>query len=227
MKDLSFLKNKYFARRGLYDNIRIYENTISAFSRALKYNYPIELEVRLLIDGTIVVFHDDNAKRLLHMDEQVDNMTYDELCYLAKYQIPKLEEVLDLVKGEVPLLIELKTVTRKYLLENRICEILDNYSGDFAVQSFYIKTVKWFYKNRKNYVVGYMIGWKNINKDIWFKRYDFLNIKINSYKDKKIRVLKENKVVLGWRVNTREELKLSKDLYDSLIVDNLLEITSQ
>ncbi len=227
MKDLSFIKNKLFARRGLYDNTRIYENTISAFSRALKYNYPIEMEVRLLIDGTIVVFHDDNAKRLLHMDQSIDKMTYDELCYLAKYQIPKFEEVLSLVKGEVPLLIELKTVSRKYLLENKICELLDNYNGEFAVQSFYIKTVKWFYKNRKNYVVGYMIGWRNIKKDIWFKKYDFLNIKINSYKDKKIRVLKENKVILGWRVNTKEEFDASINLYDSLTVDNLLEITNQ
>ena len=227
MKDLSFLKNKLFAHRGLYDNTRIYENTISAFSRALKYNYPIELEVRLLSDGTIVVFHDDNAKRLLHMDESIDRMAYDELCYLAKYQIPKLDEVLNLINGAVPILIELKTTSRKYFLENKICELLDNYSGDFAVQSFYIKTVKWFYKNRKNYVVGYMIGWKNIKKDIWFKKYDFLNIKINSYKDKKVRVLKENKVVLGWRVNTKEELVASEDLYDSLTVDNLLEITNQ
>ena len=227
MKDLSFLKNQLFAHRGLYDNVRIYENTISAFSRALKYNYPIELEVRLLSDGTIVVFHDENAKRLLHMDQNIDSMTYDELCYLAKYQIPKLEEVLNLVRGDVPILIELKTATRKCLLENKICELLDNYKGFFALQSFNIKTVKWFYKNRKNYVVGYMIGWKNINKDIWFKKYDFLNIKINSYKDKKIRVLKENKVVLGWRVNTKEELAISKDLYDGLIVDNLLEIANQ
>ncbi len=226
MKDLSFLKNQLFAHRGIYDNVRIYENTISAYSRALKHNYPIELEVRLLIDGTIVVFHDDNAKRLLHVDEKIDSMTYDELCYLAKYQIPKLEEVLNLVNGSVPILIELKTVTRKYYLENKICEILDNYKGLFAIQSFNIKTVKWFYKNKKNYIVGYMIGWKNINKDIWFKKYDFLNIKINSYKDKKIRVLKENKVVLGWRVNTKEELLLAQNLYDSLVVDNLLEITS-
>lgn len=224
MKDINFLKNKLFARRGLYDNIRIYENTISAFSRALKYNFPIEMEVRLLSDGTIIVFHDDNAKRLLHIDDNIDNMTYDELCYLSKYQIPKFEDVLNLIKGEVPILIELKTVTRKYLLENKICEYLDKYNGKFAVQSFYIKTVKWFYKNRKDYVVGYMIGWKNINKDIWFKKYDFLNIKINSYKDKKIRVLKENKVVLGWRVNTKEELSSSEHLYDGLIVDNLLEI---
>lgn len=225
MKDLSFLKNQLFAHRGLYDNVRIYENTISAFARALKYNYPIEFEVRLLTCGTIVVFHDDNAKKLLHLDGKIDDMTYDELCYLAKYQIPKLEEVLNLINGSIPILIELKTTSRKYLLENKICELLDNYKGPFAVQSFNIKTVKWFYKTHKNYVVGYMIGWKNINKEIWFKKYDFLNIKINSYKDKKIRVLKENKVVLGWRVNTKEELLISKNLYDSLTVDNLLEIS--
>lgn len=72
-----------------------------------------------------------------------------------------------------------------------------------------------------------MIGWRNIKKDIWFKKYDFLNIKINSYKDKKIRVLKENKVILGWRVNTKEEFDASINLYDSLTVDNLLEITNQ
>jgi glycerophosphoryl diester phosphodiesterase len=227
MKDGSFLKNSIFAHRGIYDNTRIYENTISAYTRALKYNMPIEMEVHMLACGTIVVFNDDNTKRLLHVDGLIEKLTYDELTYISKYQIPTLEEVLKTINGSVPILIELRTVTRKYILENKICEILDNYKGLFALESFHMRTIKWFSKYKKNYLIGYMIDHMNFKKDVWYKKYDFLNIDINCYGDKKVRVLKENKIVLGYNISKKSEYDASINLYDGLIVDNLLEITSR
>ena len=43
LKDLSFLKSEKIAHRGIFDNKRIYENTISAYDRALKYKYIIHI----------------------------------------------------------------------------------------------------------------------------------------------------------------------------------------
>ena len=224
MKDTAFLKNTYFARRGIYDNKRIYENTISSYNRAIKYKIGIELDIRLLKDGTIICFHDDDMMRLLHMEGKIDNLTYDELCYLAKFQIPRLEDALNAINGSVPILIQIKEKYRKNSLEIKLSELLDNYKGNFAIESFHIKPLKWFHKNRPNYIIGYMIGWKNFRKDTFFKKYDFICIKINTYKPLILKKYKEKKIVIGWRVNKREDFELNKNYYDSLICDNVLEI---
>lgn len=224
MKDLNFLKNQLFSHRGIYDNARIYENTIGAFSRALKYNFPIELDVKITLDNKVVVFHDDNTERLLHVDGSIETISYDELCYMAKYQIPLLTDVLELINGSVPLLIELKSNLRKYNLEMELVRILDEYQGDFALQSFYTRSLKWFYKNRKNYVIGYIVGLRNYKKDPFFKKYDFVNIKINSIKEEKIKYYKEKYLVVGWNVENQEDYDSNVHLYDSLVCDNILEI---
>lgn len=224
MKDTTFLKNTYFARRGIYDNRRIYENTISSYNRAIKYKFGIELDVRLLKDGTVVCFHDEDMMRLLHMEGKIDNYSYDELCYLSKFQIPRLEDTLNAINGSVPIIVQIKEKYRKNTLELKLSELLDNYKGMFAIESFQIKPLKWFYKNRPNYITGYMIGWKNFRKDTFFKNYDFICIKINTYKPLTIKKYKERKIVIGWRVNNREDFELNKNYYDSLICDNILEI---
>ncbi len=224
MKELHFLKTRLIAHRGIYDNKRIYENTISAIQRAIKHQYIIEFDVRLLSDGTCVVFHDQNMERLLHVEGNIERITYDELCYIAIYQVPTLEEVLDLVAGSVPVLIDLKTITSKRLLEKKVAIILDEYKGDFAVQSFHIRTLKWFYKNRPNYITGYLINRKNLTKNYFFKKYDFVNINIKLLSDRRVKKLKEDKMVIGYTINTKEEYALKQNIYDNLVCNNILEI---
>jgi len=224
LKELHFLKTRLIAHRGIYDNKRIYENTISAIQRAIKHQYIIEFDVRLLSDGTCVVFHDQNMERLLHVEGNIERITYDELCYIAKYQVPTLEEVLDLVAGSVPVLIDLKTITSKRLLEKKVAIILDEYKGDFAVQSFHIRTLKWFYKNRPNYITGYLINRKNLTKNYFFKKYDFVNINIKLLSDRRVKKLKEDKMVIGYTINTKEEYALKQNIYDNLVCNNILEI---
>lgn len=224
MKDCSFLKGNLFCRRGLFDNKRIYENTISAYNRAVKYKFGIELDVRILKDGTVVCFHDDDMKRLLHVEGKINKMTYDELTYVARYQIPTLEEALAEIKGNVPVLIQIVEPSRKHLLEEKLVSILENYKGDFAIESFHMRPLKWFYKNKPEFVTGFMIGWKNFKRDFFFKKYDFLNIKIKLYSVKRIKQYKNDKTVLAWRILTKEELDDNKIVYDNLVCDNLLDI---
>lgn len=227
MKDLSFLKARKIAHRGLFDNSRIYENTISAYTRAIKYNYTIEIDVRLLADGTLVCFHDETPDRLLHVDGKTDKLTYEELSYLSKYQIPTLKETLDIINGKVPLLIEVRSEYKKGKCEALIANLLDNYTGEFAIQSFNIKTLKWFYKNRPDYIIGHLVCKKNFMKDYLFKKYDFLDINILIYNDKKIRKMREDKFIIGHKICNKEEYLAKKDVYDNLVYDNLLEIDGE
>ena len=74
--------------------------------------------VRLTKDNKVIVFHDANTKRLTCQDKVVEESTYEELNKQKNFHIPLLSEVLELVKGNVPLLIELK--------EHNVIEKLEN-----------------------------------------------------------------------------------------------------
>src|SRR5882672_8981573 len=53
------------AHRGLHDASHgVIENSLPAFWAAARAGYPAELDVRLLADGEVVVFHDQNLDRL-------------------------------------------------------------------------------------------------------------------------------------------------------------------
>jgi glycerophosphoryl diester phosphodiesterase len=61
---MDWLLNTPITHRGLYDNITVPENSLEAFRRSLEAGYPIELDVRLLRDGYICVFHDIYLSRM-------------------------------------------------------------------------------------------------------------------------------------------------------------------
>ena len=220
-----FLLDTLICHRGIYDNKDIYENTIDAFKETLKYDCILEFDVRMLKCGTLVVFHDDDMERLLHVEGKIEKITYDELTYMAKYEVPTFESVLKLINGKIPILIETKSKTKRCIMESKMAELLDKYNGLYAIQSFNLKSLKWFNKNRENVVIGYLIGKKNCKSEpIFFKKYDFLNVNIKLFNDKRVRKMREDKKVLGYTVKTKEMYELKKDVYDNLSCDNLLEI---
>ena len=69
------IPNNKIAHRGMFDNKKIPENSIKAFKKALKYNYSIELDVQLTKDNILVVFHDENLKRMTNIDKLLKDTT--------------------------------------------------------------------------------------------------------------------------------------------------------
>ncbi len=128
-----------YAHRGLFDNKKIVENTIPAFKRALKEDLNIELDIRLTKDKKIIVFHDDNLKRLTGIDKLVKDTTYEELKKVklldTDLTIPTLEEVLNLVSGKCILLIEIKELFSTTSLA-KLNKLLLDYNGKVLLQSF-------------------------------------------------------------------------------------------
>ena len=115
MTDLSWLTARPIAHRGLHDmNSSVWENTLPAFARAIERGYAIECDVHLSADGDAVVFHDNDLKRLTGDDGFVWQRTAAELAALriggTADHPPTLQEMLDLVAGRVPLVIELKGI---------------------------------------------------------------------------------------------------------------------
>ena len=151
-----------YAHRGFFDNNDgVPENSLAAFKYAVMGGFGIELDLQLTKDGQVVVFHDYSLKRMCGKDVKLSSLTLDELKSFnllnTGYKIPTFVEVLKLVDGKVPLLIELKGESGDTSLCPAVAEILDKYKGDYCVESFNPLLLRWFKNNRPNVVRGQLV----------------------------------------------------------------------
>lgn len=229
-KDLCFLKENLIAHRG-YHYKNIPENSIDAFNEAIKKKYIIELDIHLTKDNKIVVCHDYNLKRIANVDKEIEKLNYDEIKELKLFKtnnkIPLLEEVLKIINGKVPVIIELKVknLIRVGKLERELVKILDNYNGKFAVKSFNPLTVIWFKKHKDNYIRGLLVETKKAYNLMFIKfcEPDFLSSSYKLLKDKRIKKFKKNKPVLAWTIRNKKNYDKYIDKYDNLICENMEE----
>ncbi|MEH6647110.1 glycerophosphodiester phosphodiesterase family protein [Sulfitobacter sp.] len=121
------------------------ENSRAAIRAAIEAGYGIEIDVQLSGDGAAMVFHDYHLERLTEKQGAVQLFNSDELKATAlrggNEGIPDLPEVLALVAGKVPLLIELKDQDGAMgasvgALERATADALAGYVGEIAVMSF-------------------------------------------------------------------------------------------
>lgn len=220
MKNINFLKENLIAHRGLHSSNTV-ENTIPAFIKAMEKNYIIELDIHILKDDTIVIYHDFDLKRLTSVNKTIEKLTYPQLSKIKinkKYQIPTLIQVMNIIKGKVPLLIEVKTIDKNNHFLEKLEELLDNYKGLFAIQSINPFVIEWFYKNKKSYPLGLII-FNDLNYKIlkkYTKMIDFISIY------KKHLPFKSKKMVIGWTIKNKKELEKYKPISDNLIVENII-----
>ena len=122
------------------------ENSIAAIKAAMEAGYGIEIDVQLSADDEGMVFHDYALERLSHGLGAVRLKTARELAAIplrgAKEEfIPTLAQVLDVVGGRVPLLIEVKDQDGAMgpnvgILERAVARAIRDYRGPVAVMSF-------------------------------------------------------------------------------------------
>lgn len=147
----------YYAHRGLHGN-GVSENSVAAFRLAMEQGYGIELDVRLTKDNRLVVFHDDTPERLCGDRRPVREMTLEEvhrLRLLDGQGIPLFEDVLALVQGKVPLLVEIKSHRMgEASVAEKTWEVLKSYRGPYAVQSFDPFQLRYFKNHAKDTVRG-------------------------------------------------------------------------
>ena len=86
------------------------ENTLDSFERPLTDNYTdfIEFDLRYTLDKEIVIYHDASLLRLQKKPIYIEDVTYNELNIYSNFAIPKYSEVLDLVNGKKPMVMEIK-----------------------------------------------------------------------------------------------------------------------
>ena len=157
--ELASFLSYHYAHRGLWDTAAgIPENSLSAFAAAADAGYAIELDVHLTADGQVIVFHDNTTARMCgtsFMIEQTDWNTLSALHLAGTAEpIPLFSEVLAVVDGRVPLLIELKLPSSDLSLCSAVMHLLDSYRGPYIIESFNTFGLRWLKKNRPEVLRG-------------------------------------------------------------------------
>jgi len=184
---IAFLRGTRFAHRGLHGSDRV-ENSRAAFAAAVEAGDGIECDVQMSADGTAFVFHDATLKRLTEAEGQINRTAAGTIGRIllkgTSETIPSLEEVLSLVSGRAPMLIEVKApeaqVARLCLAVRRA---LEGYRGPVAVMSFNPEVGHWLRRTRRAITRGLVVteeGKRNLkgrlerHLALWRARPDFL-----------------------------------------------------
>ena len=160
MSKLAWLTERPVAHRGYHDmNKEVWENTLSAFNRAIEAGFAIECDLHYASDGVPVVFHDDDLQRVCNLPGEVRERTSAELGLLSiggtKDKIPTLKQLLQLCGGKVPLVLELKgREGDDEGFAESVLEVLEGYKGHVALMSF----DHWLLKDLKALEAPYPVG---------------------------------------------------------------------
>lgn len=226
------------AHRGLHDASRgVIENSLAAFRAAAAAGYPAELDVRLLADGEVVVFHDQNLDRLTNASGSIASRTAREVetILLSNHErIPLLRDVLELVDGSTPLLIEIKNEGEVGKLEENTAALLAGYRGAYAVQSFHPGTVKYWRTHAAHTPRGLLAGDFRDEKiddrtrqrlrnmeDIEDCAPDFIGYDIRLLpNDPVARIQAKGIPVLGWTARSQEDARRAMAHCDNVIFES-------
>ncbi len=234
-----------YAHRGLHDNAsEAPENSMAAFRKAVEGGYGIEFDVQLSKDKIPVVFHDFTLKRVCGAEGKVCDYTYEELKQFrlcdSEEQIPRFEDVLKLIDGRVPLIIEYKIE----LLDTSVCcvadELLQSYKGPYCIESFNPMGVLWYRRNRPKVMRGQLSDGFYSKKEYKGVLYFGLqNLLFNfltkpdfvAYNHKEAgrlsrrlcRGLYRNTAV-AWTIKSEEELAQAKKNFDLFIFDSFIPV---
>ncbi|AYJ86240.1 glycerophosphodiester phosphodiesterase [Sphingomonas paeninsulae] len=187
---VAFLKTQPFAHRGLHsaasskgaskEDWRV-ENSRAAFRAAILLGHGIELDVQAASGGEAFVFHDAELERLTSARGAFRTKSAIELDAIklagTEEAIPRLEEILKLVGGRVPVLIEVKTKERHVAaLCLSVRRALEGYRGAAAIMSFNPEVGHWFNTHAPRIVRGLVVteeGEVTRKERLkgWFKRW--------------------------------------------------------
>lgn len=231
-----------YAHRGLHTNDGcVPENSIAAFAAAAKAGYGVELDVQLTADGQVVVFHDNDLKRMCGVDKRIDEVTYNELKTLtlldSDQHIPLLSEVVEILDGAT-LLCEFKAM-RAYT-DTSLCEatvpILDSYKGAVCIESFNPFMVRWFRKHAPHYIRGILS--KRFEKGEiaqllrlplsslftnWLSRPDFIAYRHTDHTQPFFRLCRFFRpMTVAWTVTSADEARESKKRFNTFIFEGYL-----
>jgi glycerophosphoryl diester phosphodiesterase len=177
-----------YAHRGLH-GAGLPENSLGAFGAAVDRGLGIECDVQRSADGQAMVFHDWQLDRFTAEAGDVARLSAEQLGRVAlaggSETIPSLRQVLNLVAGRVPILIEIKSRRQDRIaaLCLAVRRVLEGYTGPHAVMSFDPRVSRWYYRFSPHTARGLIVsegedravpGMIRRRLALWHARPDFL-----------------------------------------------------
>lgn len=244
-------EDNYIAHRGLFSNQYLDddlpphapENSLEAFRHAVEAGYGIELDVQLSADDKLVVFHDGNLKRMCGKKKAVLKCTYEELSQMhlleSAQTVPLFEEVLKIVDGKVPLLIEVKPEGDSRKTAAILNEHMKDYKGVYCMESFDPRAVAWYRKNRPDVLRG-QLSTHFTDKVKWYEklfhlclerlltnfmaRPDFIAYNHKYKNQTSYRLLRKLYPVFNacWTIKNQKQLEEAKDVFSVFIFDSFI-----
>lgn len=156
-----WIKTCPIAHRGFHDmNQSVWENTATAFDRAINSGFAIECDLQMSSDGVPIVVHDYVLKRLCGVDAEVKNVTATDLTGMrvgtTNEHVLTLEQMLSQINGATGLVIELKPqeAERQEAFARSVSKTLANYRGQAALMSFDGSLVRSLVKMESDRAIG-------------------------------------------------------------------------
>jgi glycerophosphoryl diester phosphodiesterase len=226
----SWLIRAPIAHRGLHDlGAGRPENSLAAFARCCETGFAAELDVRLSRDGEVVVFHDRALRRLTGAAGRVEDLRGAELAALpilgTGERVPLLRDVLALVGGRVPLVIELKPCALGPVLERAVLRALWRYRGEVAIQSFRRRSVKHLDRVDAPHAVGHL--WRRVHVHGAQVRPAFYGCHVAAASRAAVRRRRDaGAVVLAWTVRSPEKAARALRFVDNYIFEGFVPETA-
>lgn len=225
----SDLIRRPIAHRGMHSKL-VPENSLAAFQWAVECELPIECDVQLLSDGQIAIYHDFALGRLTVDTRDLTTLTAHEATSLrlgtSEERIPLLRDLLSLVQGRVPLLIELKS--RSYSggkLEAAVVAELEQYAGEFALQSFQYMSIAWLKSHAPHLCRGQLASGTEGLPHYQETLPDFVAYELDSLPHQDTTRLRNGGVpLLVWTITTRADQARAAEVADNYIFNQNPEL---
>ena len=147
------------------------ENTRAAIERAISAGAQwVEIDVQETADGEVVVIHDSDLMKNAGVDLKVWDATVDEITAVDvgssfdpqfhDERVPTLREILNLCKGRIGIIIELKSYGHGQMLEQRVVDLVEASGSVDEVQCMSLKpgVVAQLKKLRPDWRVGLLLS---------------------------------------------------------------------
>ncbi|MDV3256479.1 MAG: glycerophosphodiester phosphodiesterase [Sphingomonas sp.] len=214
-----------FAHRGLHGP-GVPENSLAAFAAALEAGAGIECDVRLSGDGRPMLFHDHDLRRLcasaLCVETTPAELLQAQRLFDSNEHIPGLEELLLLVQGRVPILVEIKCHGGNVAqLTRAVTSLLEDYPGPLGVMSFEPDVGKWLRRNAPRVRRGLVLSRRASPVARWLairgSSPQFLAVDRAAVERSWVAVQRRARWVYSWTIATRGQRRTAEAHADAMI----------
>jgi len=230
---VGFLTHTPFAHRGLHGS-RHPENSRAAIEAAVSMGYGVQVDVQFSLDGLAYVIADSTIERTTEASGQVRHLSSKQLGSTrlrgSEETVPLLKEILSIVAGRAPVLVELGVVEGHV---SQLCvavrHAIEGYRGEAAVMSLHPEVPRWFASHGSRIPRGLMMSENSAYakeagaeqvKTMWRSRPEFLAVDIDDLPNRFAqRQRKRGIPILAWTVTSAEQQAVAADSADQIVFE--------